>query len=495
MSNQSFVPSRYQQAIFDADAKRSLVCVARAGSGKTSTIVELARRFPAGTKALFCAFNKSIATELAARLPSTVEARTLHSAGCRLITQRLGRIAINDDKGIEMARLALDEVAGSAPPAVQAQLTALSVKRLAEFAKNMMLEDFLDLQTVALERDIIQGNDPETFDQVLDLTVRAARRAMILSAANRRCMDFDDMVALPWMLKLSNPVYDVVIVDEAQDMNAAQLSLARSFLKPAGRMIVVGDDRQAIYSFRGADSDALARMARELDAITLPLSVTYRCPVSVVQKAQSIVPDLEAAPDAEQGEVLSAPDCQDAKPGDFIISRKNAPLMSECLALLARGIPATIMGRDIGRTLSTLVQKSRKATVADFLGWLDTYRTREVAKADRLPEGRAEKKHQEIDDRIKCLIALSDGLETCAELLARIESLFSDAGYKNKVLLSSTHRVKGLEADRVFVLETTFNIRQARDQREEQNLCYVAWTRAKKTLVMVSKVFGRNGVE
>jgi DNA helicase IV len=96
----------------------------------------------------------------------------------------------------------------------------------------------------------------------------------------------------------------LVIIDEAQDMNASQLLLAMKSCKKGGRIAVVGDDRQAIYGFRGADSNSLDRLKGELVAHELGLTTTYRCPKVVVAGAARLVPDYTAAPAAPEGEML-----------------------------------------------------------------------------------------------------------------------------------------------------------------------------------------------
>src|SRR5271165_2210458 len=73
--------SDYQKAIFRniATGTGNLIVIARAGSAKTSTLVEGSRYIPKGKKSLFCAFNKHIQEELKSRLGSYIECSTLHS--------------------------------------------------------------------------------------------------------------------------------------------------------------------------------------------------------------------------------------------------------------------------------------------------------------------------------------------------------------------------------------------------------------------------------
>ena len=82
--------SPMQEAIANAfeTTQDNLMIMARAGSGKTTTLCMLADLIPPGKSALFMAFNKAIADELSARLPSRVKASTSHSIGFSEIRQR-----------------------------------------------------------------------------------------------------------------------------------------------------------------------------------------------------------------------------------------------------------------------------------------------------------------------------------------------------------------------------------------------------------------------
>ena len=87
-----FIPSPEQQAIFDAVLKTSdnIAIAALAGTGKTTSLVELSRRLPAGGSRIFCAFNKDIVKELESRLNGTgVTTRTFHSIGLGALKKHL----------------------------------------------------------------------------------------------------------------------------------------------------------------------------------------------------------------------------------------------------------------------------------------------------------------------------------------------------------------------------------------------------------------------
>lgn len=165
------------------------------------------------------------------------------------------------------------------------------------------------------------------------------------------------------------------------------------------------------------------------------------------------------------------------KPGDFILSRINAPLISWCLTLLRNKIPANIQGRDLGKNLLTMIKSSKAKSVEDLLKWLENYRQKEI---DRLVE--LKRDTAQLEDKVECLIALCDGADSVNAVKDNIEKLFHDGDDTNRVILSSTHKAKGMERDRVFILNKTYRPGKS---VEEDNLVYVAQTRARKELYLV----------
>ena len=240
----------------------------------------------------------------------------------------------------------------------------------------------------------------------------------------------------------------------------------------------------SIYQFRGADSEAIPNFINRLKAKTLPLSVTYRCPKKVVKLAQEIVPDIQAFDGAEDG-IVEDLDIQllltNVRPGDFILSRTNAPLIKHCLALLKAGVPANIQGRDIGSNLLYFIKKSKAKTINKFIEYVNNWRDQEIKRL------LSEKKSIEIaSDKAECLLNLCEGTLTINDLKQTIEKLFNDVSDFNKVILSTIHKAKGMERDRVFLLVNTCRYRPG-VVGEEANLYYVAITRAKKELYLVGK--------
>lgn len=115
--------------------------------------------------------------------------------------------------------------------------------------------------------------------------------------------DDDDMLDLPLKLGYGFESLDVALVDEAQDFSRLQHRLVRHVVGRRGRVIFVGDDRQATHGFSGADKGGLTRAAEVFGAVTLPLTVTFRCPASHVELAARFSDGIEAAPGAATSEV------------------------------------------------------------------------------------------------------------------------------------------------------------------------------------------------
>lgn len=464
--------SEYQKNIFKdiANATDHTVVIARAGSGKTSTIVEGFKYLPRGKKTLMVAFNKSIADELKQRAPSYVDVMTLHSLGFRAIKQSFGEVILEQDK----CRMIVSEIIGD-----DYDLWELnqSICKCVSLCKGFLFD------TPKGVNDLIDQFGIEIFDLTRETFTDHVLKTLGKCKSQKMVIDFDDMIWFPFVYRLNVGKSDVVFVDEAQDLNAAQMAMVLSAIKPTGRIIAVGDPAQSIYQFRGADSEAMPNFINKLKAKTLPLSVTYRCPKKVVKLAQEIVPDIEAFSEAEEG-IVESLDTQfllkTVKPGDFILSRTNAPLIKHCMALLKVGVPANIQGRDVGANLLYFIKKSKAKTINKFIEYVNEWRDQEVKRL------LSEKKNTETCmDKAECLLNLCEGTLTIKDLKETIEKLFNDVNDSAKVILSTTHKAKGLERDRVFVLVNTY--RKSGTGGEEDNLWYVAITRAKKELYLVSK--------
>jgi superfamily I DNA/RNA helicase len=479
--------SEQQEEIFSwfEHGHGNLVVVARAGTGKTTTVLEGANRAPERS-ILFAAFNKKIATELQTKITNrNAEAKTLHALGFAFLRQYDRRLRVDGQRGYKIAR----DVCGQDVPEDIVSLVAKLASRgkgMAPFAEKMG-----DLTDIAYDHDCVPDEEWERDGYDLAYVERHALKAMDKACDRDGSIDFDDMVFIPVRRQLTRAWYNLVIIDECQDMNAAQITLAMKACKRGGRIAVIGDNRQAIYGFRGADSESISRLKAELNAAELKLTTTYRCGKVIVAEAAQLVPDYEAAPTAPEGEITTLPKtklAETAVEGDFILSRTNAPLVSVCLKCLRLGKRARIEGRDIGAGLLALVKKlatgPARKSIASLLEKLTAWEEREVARARKSSDKNAETRVETIEDKAETLRLLAEGLANVEELKTRLDELFEDSnGHRPKIVCSTVHKAKGLEADRAFLLSSTF--RPVGTALEEDNIRYVAVTRAKSVLTWV----------
>lgn len=478
--------SPLQTNIFNFVEKQTgnAIVEAVAGSGKTTTIVEALKRVR-GTS-IFLAFNKSIAEELKAR---GVNARTFHSLTYSAVTSHKGTRTVDTNK---LRRLCDANLRGS-----DAELYGAFLCKLVGLGRQAGIGCLVpDVAQSWLDICIHHDIEPETDGADLGRAIELASELLRWSNESKM-VDFDDLLYLAVKDGISLPKFDFIFVDEAQDTNAIQRALLRKIMKQNSRLVAVGDPAQAIYGFRGADSESLNLIAEEFGCIRLPLSISYRCPTSVVKYAQQWVSHIEAAPGAADGEVVELGakwEHSIFQPNDLVVCRKAAPLLTMAYSFLRARVPVQVMGREIGQGLKALISKMNAKGIDQLQSKLDTYREREVEKALAKKD---DAKVDAIEDRIGAIVCLIDSMpeteRTVPALLQVIDTLFADK--TNAVILATIHKAKGLEADRVFWLERSQCpakwARQDWQKQQEVNLCYVAATRAKQTLFIIESRKGR----
>lgn len=488
-----------QEAVWDAllRTKLNVIVEAVAGSGKTWTIVQYALRERYKRVGLV-AFNKHIADELKAKVAGlrNVECMTYHSLGNRALKQRFGFLKLDEHKVLgyldtqkfyRTTSKGVEELDRDDSKTVKFRINAtVGFAKSYGFDESMTEAEFCWLEE---KHDLDFEGMRETVWASLPGTLKWCKE-------NTSTIDFNDMVWLPYVLKLPVPGYDVLCVDEYQDTNTVQQWLA---LQAGKRLCAVGDSRQAIYAFRGADSRGFDRLRETLgkdNVVTLPLTLTRRCPQSHVKLAQRIVPQIKALDTAPEGKVtyVGTRDAavEQMKPGDLVVCRVNAELVGTAYKLLKRGVRAVVRGRDVGAGIEKLIKLAgdkagRDASLTLLLEHANIITMQEISKFNALPNGRGEARAVAAQDRLECLSEIASQCETTGELSAALRKLFDefdDEGKpQNTVVLGTVHRTKGLEGNRVFVLRPDLMphpmAKRKEEQEQERNLAYVAVTRAK----------------
>lgn len=486
METKKFTPSAYQQAIFDfvLTGKGNAVIDAVAGSGKTTTIIEALKMIPAGQSIIFVAFNKSIVNELTLKVPAGVEVRTMHSFGFGVIRKNYGNVTMREDKVREIAKMLFPS--WNVEEGLQDGYIN-KVCKLVELAKMNLCMRGEELYTVAEHHNV----------ELYNSEVENAWTVYNYSNANKKIIDMADMIFMPAFYGLASPTYDWVLVDECQDLNKAQQAILRKMVKPGtGRFIAVGDPRQAIYGFAGADANSFRELAATPNTISLPLSVNYRCGKNIIELAQSIVPQITAFEGSVDGNIDYDGKWKNIEDGDFVLCRNMKPLVKLCFELIADGKKANVRGKEIGKNLVNMLTRTKKKDFDAAISSLYKDVEKQVSKMIR--RGKTEQEARESStikgaiDKVEAIEMIGGSLRSVDRVIEKIEALFTDD--KQGIILSTIHKAKGLESNNVFILNSELMpskwARQDWEREQENNLMYVAYTRAKHNLVFIADYDG-----
>ena len=501
-----FKPSPLQNAIFDKvrNDACNIVINAVAGSGKTTTIVEISKLIPVSKRAIFLAFNRDIVKELRTKLPSHIEVKTIHSFGLNELRFKYGRSPevvqsefIDDSK---ISKIIVERSAFWGPFSDTPEEE--ETEKLNYCAR---VERIVDVMRMCLPQSRLEIIDLcEKFDiALLNGEIDRAKEVLILSNRIKTKFDFTDMIYRPamsgldpneapnggkWRLKQ----YDYVIVDECQDFNKAQQKIISKIVKPSGgRMIAVGDPRQSIYGFAGADVSSFNNLKTLFpNTVEMSLSVCYRCDRSIIDHAQDIVEYISARDNAGRGTMRQG-SIKEIKDGDLVLCRNTRPLVALCLQFIAQGRKATIKGGDIGKNLINMVRNTKVKLIEPMFNKFNKEYDKLIKKAKtQYPLKPAEEVSYvaNMNDKIEALRAISKTCKNTEEVVRLIESIFTDN--VSGIVLSTVHKAKGLEADNVFIIER-FRMpapfaNKEWEQEQESNLDYVARTRAKHKLIYIN---------
>jgi superfamily I DNA/RNA helicase len=504
-----------------------VLCVAPAGSGKTTTLVaRIAWLIDEGAPAEgICAitFNRRAAEELRERvavavaplgdgLAERVRIRTFHALGLEML---------RDAGEVVDPLLDRDEILRAVRPGAEAS----ERRRLDTLVSRFKLD--LDVDPAAIEADPEAG------------PVALAYAAYEAEIRRRGGLDFDDLVARALRLLERSPAVLAawrerclhLLVDEAQDLDRAQLRMALLLARPANRIFLVGDDDQSIYGWRLADVRRLLGLAgKALPGLTrVDLETNYRCPAPVLERAVRLVEHnverfrkvIRAGPNAT-GTLILAPTAADdvdraaavlaSWPEDggtrAVLARTNRELLPAVAAALRLEVPFKAADLELPIE-SPVVDEALAAAESQDPGGnalLALGRARLLQPRRQAPdeaEVATAPGHDIGAERAAIASAVLGWAASCRTLdelrsavegtRARLARLRSDAAL---LLLATAHGTKGLEFDHVAVIglddgrfpsarSVAEAVEPERALEEERRLAYVAWTRARRSLTLV----------
>lgn len=507
-----WTPSEFQIAVIDAllDTEDNLFIEASAGAGKSTTLEMLSRYIGRGNR-IAIAFNNAIVDELSSRLqPFGMRVTTNHKLGYSWLRMVRPNCRVDKDKyknilaEIVEQGLYIDQIekkfrSKSVPQYWICRLfdlwllTGTHSSKVAELAATHELE-------------ISHAYDHYLVPVMKEMWRRGKAQLMLEGKTANTCakVDFVDMIVAPTRAKFiemavgqsaGDPRYDIILGDECQDWSKAHVDLVQQSLRPTGRLVIVGDPKQAIYGFAGAMDGSTDELVARFNCRRMPLPVSYRCPVSHVVLAQQLVPAIMPKADAATGTVGMADEREMIpmlKKGDLVVCRYTAPLLKACFALIQRQIPSSVKGKDMGGQLYGMaVRTHEREEKASFVDKLVMHEREQRAWLENHCSPKRLKMAQELlADKVECLrdIWRTYQLRDLKSLKGVLAVLFTENG--SQIQLSSIHRAKGLEAKRVFFLHHERVPHPEADGwmlQEERNLRYVALTRSYDTLYLVTQ--------
>lgn len=515
-------PSPRQAAILEAvkTGRGNLAISAVAGSGKTTTLMMILAEL-VGLDVAFLSFSNEIKLEIQERVKAqgiSANVQTINSLGFGAVMAAYPKTKLESGKYFALAKEVIKDFCkgtvkldgfGSKEVGVLSAFFG-SYSNVNNAANKM--RDLSNKMRVSLAKPCIEAARAEAFHHDIDLEMDVLNADLMICALMPELLkrgkeqapfvvDFTDQLWLPATMQDVNPrkKYDFLLVDECQDLSKAQLACIKKAIKKGGRAIFVGDPNQAIFGFAGADVHSFDRIVTDMNCTRLPLDVCYRCPTSHIALAQAIVPEIQAAPNAIEGTVehVSIGDLEtQVQLNDLILCRTTAPLVELCFSLLTKNIPARIKGRDIGKRLISLAEdifKDADKNNVSFVSALSQYERNQRQRILEKNGGDVEDSElQSLADRCDVirLLWVQGDCKNIQDLEKVVDDLFSDT--KAGVMLSTAHRAKGLEADRVFLLRPElmplpFVKVGSWQYQQEVNLFYVSLTRSKASLLLVDK--------
>ena len=504
-----------QSAFIDAarNSEDSLRLDAVAGSGKTTTLLQAAKGLPAHQSIIALAFNKKIADDLSKKFPSRIVCKTLNGVGHQVWLKAQGKRNLDTRKMGDLTSKWCDKNLTKEESEIlwnQIRVVVTAVKSMGFVPQEW--EHKLYKPAPVITEEVIESICDSQDIGYVKLHYLAAKEIMLssISEAFTTRIDFDDQIYMSTYFAPDEcwPVFDVVMVDEAQDLSRVQHDMIER-LGGNSRLIVVGDERQAIYGWRGASTNSLNELTERFGLIKMPLTVCFRCPEKVIKEAQRLVPHIKAAKPGgtvhiwetsrerdEDGKALESGPAwfvDDFVRGSVVLCRNNAPLIKLGFAFIRYGIPCYFTGKDLSAGLKKIVEG-----LSDSIPPLDALQDWYDSEYARLME---KKKYDQIDrlgDKFDALHAIYTGSDATSKItwIRGIDKLFMREPSPEAIELSTIHKSKGKEWEVVYFLNEHLlpgkwiaeaaakGVPGADDLLlQEDNLKYVAITRALDTLV------------
>ncbi len=544
-------PTEAQQHIYDfvENGVGNGIIDAVAGAGKTTTLIGCVSHIPDLNDVIYCAFNTSIRKELQKKFKDekkNIKVSTIHALGFQML-RATRKFILNDYKYNDIIKEPeffetlipnFDKILGFHGHPTIAELKSLEESRnTLDWNEKNALNEGQQYVGIIIRRllDInqkyrctLEDDDVKSYDSMIrhfgiipyyeqelshynnEVEAYFRLHQKLIKEGNSMAIshgiiDFTDQIYLPFIMNLkAQKKYGFVFVDECQDLSKAQVKTVEKYLREGGRLLAVGDPYQAIYGFAGADCNSFERVKSSFNCKVLRLTDCFRCPQAVIKLAQPLRSDINGFKDYP-GKIYKIPSREvivNIKEGDLVICRTRQPLRALALKLINEDHKVKIHPDELQEFMGDYQKNFTPQELRKILNDQSIESFFENAKERNNKRINRENQNADaiirkilIKEKIDTMVATLNFLKkkyydwhlnTLESILKRLKLLLSSPS-ENAIRISTIHRAKGLENDRVFILEYD-KLPPARDLEweniQERNLHYVALTRPKEELYL-----------
>ncbi|XP_042883188.1 F-box DNA helicase 1-like [Penaeus japonicus] len=475
--------------------------VAFAGTGKTTTLLQMCQQRP-HQRFLLVVYNKSVQEHCSKSFPTNVQVKTAHAMAYANVGRRFAGVR-RLDGNLSSSKIAefLEKKEGGGNRLRRAAL----VKNTIEIFLNSR-DDILTLQHVPAKDKDQTAVDEDYRLKILLPDAEAVWKEMTRCSPTQKIPMSQDGQLKRW--QLSKPKikgYDVIMIDEGQDMNTAMFDI---FLRQECAKVIVGDPHQQIYSFRGAVNALQMIPATHTYYLTQSfrfgpeISYIAHCTLESLKNVQNqtlvggrkedvVYVNSKSNPVTYSGKKLSR----------AYLARMNMTIyklsISMCLDEKYSNMSMSFAGGlakygfDMVLDIYKLWQKEQGAGTAVSLG----IKNKLVAKFHSVCS--LKKFADSIDDHElsnKIRMYEFSGVKTPSHIQLLNKRCCGDPA-RSDIIFSTIHKSKGLEFDWVIMLDDLVPVNlpyrnrwHPEDEGDEYNLMYVGITRAKVWLTINSAV-------
>lgn len=470
VNHEIILTNEQKDCIFSAQQGNDLKIKAYAGTGKTSTLVEISKNIVG--RGLYLAYNKAIQLDASEKFPSQVECKTAHSlAYGGMYSEINGRVGNLTPISI-MSHISITAIGG-----YQAYEVAFLVLKMLKVFCNTSGQ-FIDESFFHNEQFIMVGDNDMQRREIMVYVIDKASEYWheVIKEGSQVPLEHDFYLKL---YQLSEPDltkrFDYILFDECQDANPVLIDILE---KQSCQKIVVGDEHQQIYSWRGA-----VNSYSQFQGDSYYLSQSFRFGQSIAELA-SIILYIKGESRPLKGMESTPSIILDTKRKNYTqLCRTNAYMIARIIDHVKKKIHVVGGTREILELAKSGFALYRGDTEQNTHNKIRTFKS----------WGKLLKFKEKFEDAEISFLAKI--IEKHGNKFGGIISQIENANYVKEdnaeFVFSTIHKSKGREWDHV-VIGSDFQIftsedemiKMLREEIEEFNLLYVAITRAKHSLFM-----------